>query len=66
MGATYKVLGKSVPAYLLAIATISSVVFLVVPKPWNKNKAVHPPINASTLEEEAFVKDYVAQRAPKH
>lgn len=61
MGSAYTILGRSVPSHYLAIATLSSVVLLVGPKPWGPPAPTHPPINASSPEEEKFIKEYLAK-----
>ncbi|KAI5964031.1 ATP19 [Candida theae] len=60
MGAAYHIFGKTVQPHQLAIATLGSVVLLVIPKPWAV-KPTHPSINASSPEEEKFVKEWLAK-----
>ncbi|ODV64265.1 WD40 repeat-like protein [Ascoidea rubescens DSM 1968] len=48
----------------LSLATIGTVVLLVAPKPWNKVvRPATPPLNASSPEEEKFIKDYLEKAA---
>lgn len=61
MGSAYTILGRSIPSHQLAIATLSAVVLLVAPKPWGPPAPKHPSINASSPEEEKFVKEYLAK-----
>lgn len=60
MGAAYHIFGKTVQPHQLALATLGSVVLLVIPKPWTV-KPAHPSINASSPEEEKFVKEWLAK-----
>lgn len=66
MGAAYTILGKSVQPHILALATLGAVVFVASPKPWGPAKAAHPSINASSPEEEKFIKDFLAKHEEKH
>ncbi|WPK26726.1 hypothetical protein PUMCH_004086 [Australozyma saopauloensis] len=66
MGAAYTILGRSVPPHYLALATIGAVGLVVAPKPWGNAKEAHAPINASSPEEEKFVKEFVAKHSEKH
>lgn len=61
MGAAYNILGRSVPPHHLALATLGAVVFGVAPKPWGSAAPAHPQINASSPEEEKFVKEWLAK-----
>jgi F-type H+-transporting ATPase subunit k len=61
MAAAYTILGRSVPSHQLALATLGAVVFLVAPKPWGPPAPTSPSINASSPEEEKFVKEYLAK-----
>lgn len=61
MAAAYTILGKSVPAHQLAIATLGSVVLLVAPKPWGPPAPTHPPLGAASKEEEKFIQDFLAK-----
>ncbi|CUM63327.1 uncharacterized protein PRCAT00000898001 [Priceomyces carsonii] len=65
MTATYQILGRSVGSHQLALATLGAVVFLAVPKPWGPPKATTPAINASSPDEEKFVKEWLAKNTPK-
>lgn len=65
MAAAYSILGRSVPSHQLALATLGAVVFLVIPKPWGPPAPKHPSVNASSPEEEKFVKEWLAKNAPK-
>ncbi|KAI3402454.1 ATP19 [Candida oxycetoniae] len=58
MGAAYQIMGKTVQPHQLALATLGAVVLLVMPKPW-KVKPAHPSINASSPQEEKFVKAWL-------
>lgn len=49
----------------LAIATLGLAVFVLAPKPWGPPAATHPAINASSPEEDKFVKDFLAKHAEK-
>ncbi|KAI5961393.1 ATP19 [Candida pseudojiufengensis] len=60
MGAAYTIFGRQVPSHQLAIATLSLVALLVVPNPF-ATKPAHPPIKASSPEEEKFVKEWLAK-----
>ena len=62
MAAAYTILGRTVQPHQLALATIGFVAFVVAPKPWAKKDA-HPPIKASSPEEEKFVKKFVAKHS---
>ncbi|ODV78255.1 uncharacterized protein CANTADRAFT_53586 [Suhomyces tanzawaensis NRRL Y-17324] len=64
MGSAYTILGRSVPSHQLAIATLGLVTFVAVPKPWGPAAPKHPSINASSAEEEKFVKEWLAKNAP--
>lgn len=59
MGASYQILGKSVPSYKLAIATLGAVTLVALPKPWGPGAPQHPPIVASSDEEAKFIEKYV-------
>ncbi|KAG7660713.1 ATP19 [[Candida] subhashii] len=62
MGAAYTILGRTVQPHQLAIATLLGVVFIAVPKPWAPAApAPTPSINASSPEEEKFIKEYLAK-----
>ncbi|KAK6463700.1 hypothetical protein DFJ63DRAFT_341558 [Scheffersomyces coipomensis] len=63
MAAAYTILGRSVPAHQLSIATLGAVAFIVAPKPWGSAGPKHPSINASSPEEEKFVKEWLAKNA---
>ncbi|KAI5954636.1 ATP19 [Candida jiufengensis] len=60
MGSAYTIMGRSVPSHQLAIATLCAVGLLVVPNPF-ASKPAHPPIKASSPEEEKFVKEWLAK-----
>lgn len=66
MAAAYQILGRSVQPHVLALATLGSVVYITLPKPWGPPKPTHPAINASSPEEEKFVKDFLAKHLEKH
>ncbi|AWU77391.1 uncharacterized protein C5L36_0D01280 [Pichia kudriavzevii] len=59
MGANYNLLGRSIPPHYLSLATIGAVVLLAAPKPWAPAVKKEAEINASSKEEEAFVKAYL-------
>ncbi|EGW32522.1 uncharacterized protein SPAPADRAFT_61584 [Spathaspora passalidarum NRRL Y-27907] len=62
MGAAYTILGRTFQPHQLAIATLGAVVYLVAPKPWAaKEVSAGPAINASSPEEEKFVKEWLAK-----
>lgn len=61
MAATYQILGKAVPSHHLSIATLCGVAYLAMPKPWAPAPPSHPTINASSAEEEKFIKDFLAK-----
>lgn len=61
MGAAYTILGRSVQPHQLALATLGAVVFVAAPKPWGPSAPKHPSINASSPEEEKFVKEWLAK-----
>lgn len=63
MAAAYTILGKSVPSHQLALLTLGAVVFVTIPKPWGPPAPTHPPINASSAEEEKFIKDFLAKNS---
>ncbi|KAG2735022.1 hypothetical protein G9P44_001236 [Scheffersomyces stipitis] len=65
MGSAYTILGRSVPSHQLALATLGSVVLLILPKPWGPSAPKHPAINASSPEEEKFVKEWLAKNLPE-
>ena len=56
MGAAYHIFGKTVQPHQLALATLGSVVLLVIPKPWTVK-----PAHASSPEEDKFVKEWLAK-----
>ncbi|GMM35453.1 hypothetical protein DASC09_027780 [Saccharomycopsis crataegensis] len=58
MGSAYIILGKKVLPWQLSAATIGAVVAIAAPKPWGKVAAT-PAIDASSPEEEKFVKEYL-------
>ncbi|CAI5757194.1 unnamed protein product [Candida verbasci] len=64
MGAAYTIAGKTFQPHQLALATLGTVVLYIIPKPWNP-KPQHPSINASSPEEEKFVKEWLAKHQPK-
>ncbi|EGV64720.1 F1F0 ATP synthase subunit k [Yamadazyma tenuis] len=67
MAAAYTILGKSVPSHQLAIATLGAVAFVCIPKPWAPPAPAHPPTNASSAEEEKFIKEFLSKnQAEKH
>nr|C0HK66.1 RecName: Full=ATP synthase subunit K, mitochondrial [Ogataea angusta] len=55
----YTLFGKAIPPHHLAIATIGTVVALVAPKPWSPKVKLEPKIDASSPEEEKFIKEYL-------
>lgn len=59
MGASYNILGRAVAPHFLALGTIGAVVLLVVPKPWNATPKKEAKIEASSPEEEKFIKEYL-------
>ncbi|ODV84473.1 hypothetical protein CANARDRAFT_29022 [[Candida] arabinofermentans NRRL YB-2248] len=61
MAGAYTILGRAVPPHHLAIATIGTVVALVAPKPWTPKVKNEPKIDASSPEEEKFIKDFLAK-----
>ncbi|RLV94766.1 hypothetical protein JA1_001611 [Spathaspora sp. JA1] len=64
MGAAYTLLGKSFQPHQLAIATLGTVAYFIAPKPWaSKEAPAGPAINASSPEEEKFVKEWLAKHA---
>ncbi|CAH2450117.1 hypothetical protein PP7435_CHR3-1075 [Komagataella phaffii CBS 7435] len=66
MGAAYTILGKTFQPHQLALATIGLVTLLAIPKPGGAKKETTPQINASSPEEEAFIKEYLAKHDQKH
>lgn len=67
MGAAYHIMGRSVPAHQLAIATLGLVTLLAIPKPWNPAPK-HPKIIAESEDEKKFIEKYVQDhlKAEKH
>ena len=61
MGAAYHILGRTVQPHQLAIATLGTVVFFTLPKPWGAPQPTTPPINAASPEEEKYIKDFLAK-----
>lgn len=61
MAAGYTILGRTVHAHQLSIATLSAVAFIAAPKPWGPPAPTHPQILASSPEEEKFIKDFLAK-----
>lgn len=61
MGAAYTILGRSVQPHQLSLATLGLVVFAVIPKPWGPPAPKHPSLNASSPEEEKYIKDFLAK-----
>ncbi|ODV97039.1 hypothetical protein PACTADRAFT_1622 [Pachysolen tannophilus NRRL Y-2460] len=61
-GPAYQILGRSVQPHQLAIATLSTVLFFVIPKPWGSKTLASPSIGASSPEEEKFIKEYLAKK----
>ncbi|CAN3359390.1 ATP synthase subunit K, mitochondrial [Diutina catenulata] len=59
MGAAYHIMGRAVPPHQLALATLGLVTFIAMPKPWGPAAPKHPEINASSKEEEAFIKKFL-------
>lgn len=59
MGAAYQIFGKTVQPHQLSIATLGLVTLLALPKPWGPTAPKHPAIDASSKEEETFVKEYM-------
>ncbi|CAK9436799.1 uncharacterized protein LODBEIA_P13210 [Lodderomyces beijingensis] len=62
MGAAYHIMGKTVQPHQLALATLGLVSLLVLPNPFAA-KPKHPSINASSPEEEKFVKAFLEKHA---
>ncbi|KAK9434105.1 hypothetical protein V1505DRAFT_361346 [Lipomyces doorenjongii] len=60
-GAVYHILGRAVKPHQLAIATLGTTALLVYGSTGGKKseKAALPPINASSPEEEDFVKTFL-------
>ena len=52
--------GKTFQPHQLALATLGSVVLLVLPKPWGPSPTT-PPIKASSPEEEKFIQEWLAK-----
>lgn len=66
MAAGYTILGRTVPAHYLSMATLGAVALVVVPKPWGPSPPAHPEIKASSAEEEKFIKDFLSKNLDKH
>lgn len=61
MGAAYQIFGKTFQPHQLALATLGSVVLLVLPKPWGPPSPTTSPIKASSPEEEKFIQEWLAK-----
>ncbi|KAK9455499.1 hypothetical protein V1511DRAFT_497908 [Dipodascopsis uninucleata] len=62
MGAAYQIFGRSVKPHQLSLATLGSAALLVAALSGGKKsepKSTLPPINASSPEEEDFVKTFL-------
>ncbi|KAK6197312.1 uncharacterized protein RJT21DRAFT_128645 [Scheffersomyces amazonensis] len=57
-------MGRTYQPHQLALATLGAVVFVLLPKPWAPAPPKHPSINASSPEEEKFVKEWLAKNSP--
>lgn len=61
MASGYQILGRTVPAHYLSMATLGGVTLICLPKPWGPAAPQHPPINAASEEEEKFIKEYLTK-----
>ncbi|RIA99249.1 hypothetical protein C1645_684980 [Glomus cerebriforme] len=61
MGGSYLIAGRNVPTHYLAITTLATFglgIFAVSRRAKSK-KPTTPPINASSSDEEAFIKEFI-------
>ncbi|GMM57974.1 F1F0 ATP synthase subunit K [Maudiozyma humilis] len=63
MGSSYQILGRTFQPHQLAIATLSLVAIVAAPNPFAAKKPRVVDIQASSPEEEAFIKTYVAKHS---
>lgn len=59
MGSAYQILGRSFQPHQLAIGTLSLVALVAMPNPFAAKKANEVEIQASSKEEEKFIKEYL-------
>lgn len=69
MGAAYHIMGRNVPSHFLALGTIGLAALIAMPNPFSSKKAKTVEFNASSKEEEKFIKEYLvkhSETAQKH
>ncbi|KAF8981308.1 hypothetical protein BGZ46_002983 [Entomortierella lignicola] len=68
MGAEYIVFGRAIPTYKLALATYALVATPIVASKFGKKAAPVDPIQASSQDEEAFIREFIkaAEDEPKN
>ncbi|KAL3229773.1 ATP synthase subunit K, mitochondrial [Nakaseomyces bracarensis] len=59
MGAAYQILGRTFQPHQLAIATLSLLAIAAAPNPFAAKKTREVELNASSKEEEKFIKEYL-------
>lgn len=59
MSNAYQIMGRTFQAYQLALMTIGVLGFFIVPNPFARSKPPTIKIQASSKEEEEFIKDYL-------
>ncbi|KAF9182737.1 hypothetical protein BGZ50_004708 [Haplosporangium sp. Z 11] len=59
MGASYVVFGRAIPTYQLALATYAAVAAPIVISKFRKTEAAAPAIQASSQDEEAFIREFI-------
>lgn len=65
MVATYTIMGRVVPSHHIALATLGLTSLLAIPNPFKSKPAPTVKIDASSPEEEAFIKKYLSEHEPK-
>lgn len=63
MSGAYKIFGRTYQAHQLAIATLSVVALCVMPNPFAAKKPKTVELNASSPEEEEFIKNYLEKHS---
>jgi F-type H+-transporting ATPase subunit k len=59
MGSAYTILGRTVPAHQISIATLSAALLVALPNPFASKAENTPKIDASSPEEQKFIEEYL-------
>lgn len=59
MAVIYNIFGKQVASQYLALATIGAIALVAMPNPFASRKPRTVEFNASSVEEEAFIRSYL-------